>query len=126
MTGKGSRGTKWCKTGIWLFAVGVLLIIAGLAGAGFDLLSPMASFSAFGFGALLLAPTAIITVIGLAISLGTAGNASALVSWSALILSIIIIGTALSLRPNVMTATGEPPPGIHDLTTDIELSLIHI
>ncbi|MDH3978207.1 MAG: DUF1499 domain-containing protein [Gammaproteobacteria bacterium] len=115
MTGKSSRGTKWCKTGIWLCLIGVAMVAIGLIGVQIELLSPLSAFMLFGIGALLLAPAAVSAAIGIAISMGTGGNASALLSWVALVLSITVIGTALSLRPD----SGGAPP-IHDLTTNTE------
>lgn len=109
-----ARGTRWCRTGTWMTATGLLLVIGGLAGGRAGILSPIASFTAFGIGCLIVAIGVIVTGIGLALSMGTAGNAPAATSWAALAVGIMLIGAALNLRPD---AAGVPP--IHDLTTDL-------
>ncbi len=109
-----ARGTRWCRTGTWFTAIGVVLVIAGLAGGRAGILSPITSFLTFGIGCLIVAIGVITTGIGLALSMGTAGKAAATATWAALAIGIMLIGTALSLRPD---AAGAPP--IHDLTTDL-------
>jgi len=112
---KRARGTRWCITGIWLFLVGVALIIIGLTGGRLEILTPITSFMFFGIGCLIVVVSGLVTAVGIAISMGTAGDASATRSWGALAISVIIIGTALSQRPDM---SGAPP--IHDITTDTD------
>ncbi|MDP6675184.1 MAG: DUF1499 domain-containing protein [Gammaproteobacteria bacterium] len=109
-----ARGTRWCQIGTWLALAGIVLIIVSLAGSRFELLQPITSFLFFGFAFLIFILTVLVTTVGIVISMGTAGEASALYSWSALTISIIIISTTMSQRPDT---SGAPP--IHDLTTDI-------
>lgn len=112
---KRARGTRWCKTGTWFALIAVVLLVVGLGGAQIEALSPVAAFMSFGIGLLAAIISALAAAIGIAISMGTAGDASASRSWTALALSLIIIGTALSQRPDT---SGTAP--IHDLTTDTE------
>ena len=110
---KRARGTRWCVIGIWLTGTGIALLIISLAGGRLELLSPIAAFMLFGIACLVLVVSALTTGIGIAISLGTAGDASAARSWGALAISVILFGTVLSQRPHM---SGVPP--IHDITTD--------
>jgi len=109
------RGTRWCGVAIWTASAGIVLVGAGLAGARLDLLGPMAAFMSFGIGALAFVIALITGIIGLALSGGTAGAASSPRSWAALIVSAIVIGTSLSLRPD---SSGASP--INDITTDTD------
>jgi len=108
-----ARGTRWCLTGIWLALISITLLVISLAGVRLELLMPIASFMVFLVGCLILIVSGLVTGIGIAISLGTAGNASAVLSWGTLAICAILIGTVLNQRPN----TSGPPP-IHDITTD--------
>jgi len=113
VTIKRSRGTRWCIIGSWLLLTGVVLVTIGLAGSRLEFLTPVMSFTLFGIGFLITIVSGLTTAIGIAISMGTAGDASALRSWGALTISVIIIGTVMSQRPD--TAVSAP---IHDITTD--------
>ncbi len=108
------RGTCWCQIGIWLALVGIVLLIASLAGGGFELLQPITALLLFRIACLVFILSALVTTFGIVISMGTAGQASPLYSWGALTISIIIISIAMSQRPGI---SGVPP--IYDLTTDI-------
>jgi len=108
-------GTRWCSTGIWLVLLGVVLVAASLVGGRLGLLSPIASFMFFGIGCIVVAVAGLVTLIGIAISRGTAGDTSAPRAWSALAVSIVLIGTTLGQLPE---SSGSPP--IHDITTDTQ------
>lgn len=112
---KRARGTRWCTVGIWLALTGVVLFIAGLAGGRVGLLAPITSFLLFAVGCLFLVLSALTTAIGIALSMGTAGDASAARAWAALAISVIVIGATVSQRPDTPRA-----PAIHDITTDID------
>ena len=73
---KKARGTRWCITGNWMLIIGVLIVIAGLIGARIELLSPLVSFMFFGIGLLLIVLAVLTTIIGIIISMGTAGDVS--------------------------------------------------
>jgi hypothetical protein len=110
---KRARGTRWCKTGIWFAAIAVVAFIIGLGGARIGFLPPMGAFAGFGIGFLCTILSALSTAVGIVISMGTAGDASAARSWGALALSLIIIGMVFSQRPG----TSDAPP-INDISTD--------
>lgn len=112
---KRARGTVWCRTGTWLAITAIMLIIIGLTGSRLEFLTPIMAFMFFGIGFLVLTISALATAIGIAISMGTAGDASAMRTWGTLAASIILISTVLSQRADT---SGSPP--IHDITTDIE------
>jgi uncharacterized protein (DUF1499 family) len=106
------RGTRWCMVGIWLALAGTALPIISLAGGRLELLMPITTFMVFMLGFLVLIVSGLVTAIGLAISKGTAGDASTARSWGSLAISAVFIGIILSQRPD----SGLPP--IHDITTD--------
>ncbi len=110
-----ARGTRWCSIGIGLALISVALIVIGLAGVRLELLSPIASFMLVGVSCLILILSGLLNGIGIAVSLGTAGDASAVLAWGALAIGAIVIGTALNQRPNIPEA-----PAIHDISTDTE------
>ncbi len=114
-TAKRARGTRWCTVGIWLALAGVAMIIFGLAGGRLELLAPVMSFMLFAIGCVFLIASGVTTAIGIALSMGTAGDASAPRAWGALAISVIIIGATLSQRPDTSAA-----PPIHDITTNID------
>ncbi len=107
-----ARGTRWCTLGIWLTLAGTAMFIISLAGGRVELLMPITAFMVFMLGALVLILAALTAVIGLALSKGTAGNASTARAWGSLAISAIFISIVLSQRPD----SGLPP--IHDITTD--------
>jgi len=74
---KRPLGTRWCKTGIALAVIAVILTIVGLGGGRTGLLSGLNAFYAFGLGVLAFMLSVVINLIGLALSKGTAGAASA-------------------------------------------------
>ena len=111
---KRPSGTRWCGTGVVFSGTGAVLIFVALIGARIDLLSPMASFMVFGIGLLALLVGIVATVIGLIMSKGTGGATSAVRTWSALTVAILIIAVGMSQRPE--TSGGSP---IHDITTDV-------
>jgi len=110
---KRARGTRWCILGFWLLVAGAVVLVIGLAGGPLGFVPQIKSFMLFGVGLLIVAAAALLTAVGIAISMGTAGDASALRSWGTLAVSVILIGTVLSQRPDT---TNVPP--IHDITTD--------
>ena len=110
---KRARGTRWCKTGIGFAVIAVIAFVIGLGGARIGLLPPMGAFSGFGIGLLCAILSALTTAIGIVISMGTAGDASAARSWGALAVSVMIVATVLSQRPGT---SGAPP--INDISTD--------
>lgn len=112
-SGKRPLGTRWCKTGIFLAIVAAVLTVIGLAGGRTGMLSGMAAFMAFGIGGLLFLVSILINVVGLGLSKGTAGDASAGRTLAAVVIGAIVIGVSMSMRPD---SSGAPP--IHDLTTD--------
>ncbi len=112
-TNRRPPGTRWCNTGIALALVAAVLTAIGLAGGRTGLLSSIPAFMSFGIGALLFAVSIIVNLVGLTISKGTAGDASAGRTVIAVAAGILVIGAALSQRP---ASSGAPP--IHDLTTD--------
>jgi hypothetical protein len=112
-TVKRARGTRWCKTGIGFAVASVIAFVIGLGGARIGLLPPMGAFSGFGIGLLCAILSVLSTAIGIIISMGTAGDASAARSWGALAVSVIIVTTVLSQRPGT---SGAPP--INDISTD--------
>jgi hypothetical protein len=112
---KKPRGTRWCATGIRSAIIGVILMVVGLLGARMGLIGPLIAFMAFGIGLLALLIAVISSIIGLAISKGSAGDASATQTISALVIAAAVIAISSSQRPD----TGGGPP-IHDLSTDVE------
>ncbi|TDJ44234.1 MAG: DUF1499 domain-containing protein [Gammaproteobacteria bacterium] len=107
-------GTRWCKTAIglaWIAGVGTLI---GLAGGATGLLGPMLALGTFGLGGPLFAIAILTSLIGLALSKGTAGNASTARTWAALAIGIIVISVSVAQFPGF----GAPP--IHDISTDVE------
>jgi hypothetical protein len=112
---KRPRGTRWCTTGIRATLLGVALMVIGLLGARLDLLGPMPAFMAFGIGLLALLVAVIASIIGLAISKGAAGNASATQTIAALICAAAVLAVSSSQRPDT---AGAPP--IHDISTDTD------
>jgi hypothetical protein len=112
-TEKRARGTRWCKTGFGFAVIAVIAFIIGLGGARTGLLPPMGAFSGFGIGLLCAILSALSTAVGIVISMGTAGDASAARSWGALAVSVIMVATVLSQRPGT---SGAPP--INDISTD--------
>jgi len=111
--GKRPLGTRWCKTGIFLAIAAAVLTLIGLGGGRTGMLSGVSAFMAFGIGGLLFLISIVINVIGLALSKGTAGNASASQTLAAVVVGTIVIGASTAQRPD---SSGAPP--IHDLTTD--------
>lgn len=110
---KRPLGTRWCKTGIVLALIAAVLTVIGLAGGRTGALSGIAAFMSFGIGALLFLVSILVNLVGLTISRGTAGAASAGSTVIALAAGILVIGAALSQRPD---SSGAAP--IHDLSTD--------
>ncbi|MFQ5634043.1 MAG: DUF1499 domain-containing protein [Gammaproteobacteria bacterium] len=111
---KRPLGTRWCKTGITLAVIAAVLTLAGIGGGRTGTLSGLAAFFAFGLGALLFAVAIVANLVGLAISKGTAGDASARNAVISLVAGVAVIGAAMSQRPDSAAA-----PAIHDLTTDL-------
>jgi len=101
--------------GIWLAILGIVVLGISLVGGRIGLLTPISSFMVFGIGCIILAMAGLIILVGIVISAGTAGDASAPRAWSALAISVILIGMALSQLRN---SSGVPP--IHDITTDTD------
>jgi len=67
----------------------------------------------FGIGCIVLAVAGLITLVGIVISTGSAGDASAPGAWSALAISVILVGTVL-----IQLRNSSGVPAIHDITTD--------
>ena len=111
--GERPLGTRWCKIGIFLAIVAAVLTVIGLGGGRTGTLSGVTAFMAFGIGGLLFLISILINVVGLALSKGTAGNASTGQTLAAVIVGTIVIAASTSQRPD---SSGAPP--IHDLTTD--------
>lgn len=112
---KRPLGTRWCQIGIFLAAAAAVLTVIGLGGGRTGMLSGITAFMAFGIGLLLFLLSIVSNLVGLAISKGTAGAASAPTAIVALVAGIVVIGAAWSQRPD---SSGAPP--IHDLTTDLD------
>ncbi|MBT8442834.1 MAG: DUF1499 domain-containing protein [Gammaproteobacteria bacterium] len=110
---KRPLGTRWCKTGIALAVIAVILAIVGLGGGRTGLLAGLNAFYAFGLGMLAFMLSVVINLIGLALSKGSAGAASASQAFAALFVGIVALGAAMSQWPE---SSGPP---IHDLTTDV-------
>ena len=112
---KRPLGTRWCKTGIFLAAAAAILTVIGLGGGRTGMLSGLSAFMFFGIGGLLFVISILVNLVGLAISKGTAGAASATNTVIALVAGVAVIGAAMSQRPDTSGA-----PAIHDLTTDLD------
>lgn len=112
-TTKRPLGTRWCKTAIVLASIAGIGTVVGLGGGTTGMISPMLAFGAFGLGGMLFFVAILTSLIGLALSKGTAGNASMAGTWGALATGIIVISTSLS------QAQGFGAPGIHDISTDV-------
>jgi hypothetical protein len=112
---KRPLGTRWCKTGITLAMIAAVSIVIGLGGGMTGALSPLAAFSAFGLGGLLFVISMLTNIVGLALSKGSAGNASASQTVVALAAGVVVIGVSMMQRPDSSGA-----PAIHDLTTDLK------
>jgi len=111
---RNPRGTRWCGIGIVLAAIGTIFVILALVGARVGILPPMPAFGIFGIAMLALIVCIFVTVIGLILSKGTGGGASAVRVWSALTVAILIMAVSVSQQPE---SSGSSP--IHDITTDI-------
>lgn len=107
-------GTRWCGTGVAFSGTGAAVILVALIGARIELLSALAAFMVFGIGLLALLVGIVATVIGLIMSRGTGGATSAVRTWSALTIAVLVIAVSMSQRPDT---SGASP--IHDITTDI-------
>ena len=105
---KRALGTRWCITGYWMLLIGVMLIIVGLLGASIEVLSAMVAFMLFGVGLLLIILATLTTIIGIIMSLGTAGDASAARTWGALAASLVLLGILLSQRPESGGSAADP------------------
>lgn len=107
------KGSRLSSTGIW-FAVGgtVLAAVSGI-GARADLLSPFAGMGAFALGSLLLLIAAITAGLGLWRSGGTAGGASRVATWLAL-----LAGLAVTANNALVIGQARGAPAIHDISTD--------
>lgn len=114
-TNKRPLGTRWCQIGIFLAIIAAVLTCIGIGGGRTGALSGVAAFMSFGIGALLFVISIVVNLVGLALSKGTAGNASAANTMIAIVAGAAVIGVTLSQRPETSGA-----PGIHDLTTDLE------
>ena len=112
-TMKRPLGTRWCNIGITSGIIGLAVIVVGLLAARLGLAGPLTAFSLFGIGLLVLLICIVATALGLAMSKGTAGAASAGRTWTALLGSLAILGLGYLAMPE---SNGAPP--IHDLTTD--------
>ncbi len=113
-TTKRPLGTRWCKTAIVLASIAGVGAVVGLGGGAAGILNPLIAFSAFGIGMLLFVIAILTSVVGLALSKGTAGNASTAGTWAALGIGIIFMSTTLSQRPDL-----DGVPSIHDISTDV-------
>ena len=111
---KSPRGTRWCKTAIALATLGGICALVGLGGGATRVLGPMAAFGAFGIGLPLFIIAILSSLIGLALSKGTAGNASTVGTWAALLVGVIFISAGLSQQPDL-----EGVPSIHDISTNV-------
>jgi len=98
-----------------LAVVAIILTVVGLGGGATRILSPMAAFGAFGIGGLLFVISILASVVGLALSKGSAGNTSATQTLVALTVGVIVIGGSMMQAPDSSGA-----PAIHDLTTDLD------
>ena len=74
---KRPLGTRWCKTGIVLAILAMILTVSGLGGGVTGALPPITAFMAFGIGGLFFFFSMIASIVGLALSKGSAGDASA-------------------------------------------------
>jgi len=110
---KRPLGTRWCQIGMFLAVAAGVLTLIGLGGGRTGLLAGVPAFMAFGIGALLFMVSVLVSLVGLALSKGTAGAASAGGTVAAIAIGILVIGAAMSQRPD----SADAPP-IHDLTTD--------
>ncbi len=113
-TTKRPRGTRWCKTAIVLAIIAGIAMIIGLGGGVTGALGPMPAFGAFGIGLPLFVLAILTSLIGLALSKGTAGDASTRGTWAAFGIGVILMGTILSQAPSM------GGPGIHDISTDVK------
>lgn len=114
-TPKRPLGTRWCRVGIWLGIIAAVATIVGILGGRTGLLSGLNAFMSFGIGGLLFFVGIIVTLIGLLLSKGTAGDASATQSLAVILVGAAVIGGAAATMPDTSGA-----PAIHDLTTDLE------
>ena len=78
-TTKRPLGTRWCKTAIVLASLAGVGAVLGLGGGAMAILNPLIAFSAFGIGMLLFVIAILTSIVGLALSKGTAGDASVVV-----------------------------------------------
>ncbi len=112
---KRPLGTRWCSIGSWIAGIGIALALIGVAGGRTGLLPPLLSFSGFGIGALLSIVSAVVLVIGLALSKGSGGGISGGRAWGSLVGGLALVAIAMAMRP---ASSGGSVP-IHDLTTDL-------
>lgn len=111
---KRPSGTRWCSTGVVFSGTGAALILIGLIGGRIEIWSPLFTFGVFGVGFLALIIGIVSTIVGLIMSKGTGGGTSAVRTWSALTVAVLIIAVTMSQRPE-----SSGPPSIHDVTTDL-------
>jgi len=111
---KRPLGTRWCKTGIVLAVLAMILTVIGLGGGVTGTLPPITAFMAFGIGGLLFFVSMLASIVGLALSKGSAGDASAALTLVTLAAGVVVISGALTQMPETSGA-----PAIHDLTTDL-------
>ena len=107
---KPAPGTKLCKWAVWIAAAGVVVTLIGILGAA--ALGPFRAMLSLTLGSLLLIIGAVLAVIGLVRSRGTAGNAS-----FPLTVGALAVGAAAIINVVIMIGSGGGPP-IHDISTD--------
>lgn len=114
-TASRAKGTRSCKTAIWMGIIGV--VFAGLSGplAQGGVISPMTSMSMMGLGFLLALVGAVLGITGLLRSGFSAGDAPRVATLAVTAISTIVVAYLVNQATGMFSGGGAP---IHDITTD--------
>ena len=109
---KPVSGTGLCKWAERLGVTGLVVTVIGILGAAWSMFGPFPAMLSMALGSLLLIIGAVLAVIGLVRSRGTAGEAS-----YPLTVAALVAGSAALLNAVVFIGSGGGP-AIHDISTD--------
>jgi uncharacterized protein (DUF1499 family) len=109
---KPVSGTGLCKWAERLGVTGLVVTVIGILGAAWSMFGPFPAMLSMALGSLLLIIGAVLAVIGLVRSRGTAGEAS-----YPLTIAALVAGSAALLNAVVFIGSGGGP-AIHDISTD--------